>query len=216
MKRALPKLLILLSTAYAVVQLVHWPIGFTYFTQLSNLYAAAVALAQLIAPSRRLALWKYTAAVSIAITFLVYLLVLAPLMPGGLAAAYAQDHWASLCLHILNPVLCVGDFLVNDAPGYPWRARHAWLSLLFPLSWFAFMLILGRFGVRWHGMAAPYPFLNYLAPAGWFGWRPETMGEGTLGFGVAYALLALVAAVLTVGYALVKVAQRQAAKLEAP
>ena len=46
-------------------------------------------------------------------------------------------------------------------------------------------------GVSWHGMAAPYLFLNYWAPAGWFGFRPETAGWNSAGIGVAYVILIL-------------------------
>ena len=42
---------ILLSTLYAVLMMLHWPIGFTFFTLLSNLFAAAVVL--LLAAARR-------------------------------------------------------------------------------------------------------------------------------------------------------------------
>ena len=39
---------ILLSTLYAVLMMLHWPIGFTFFALLSNLFAAAVVLLQLL------------------------------------------------------------------------------------------------------------------------------------------------------------------------
>ena len=59
--------------------LAHWPIGMTYFTQLSNLFVAAVLLMQLLRPSARvLPGLKFSATVSIFVTFLVYLTVLGP------------------------------------------------------------------------------------------------------------------------------------------
>ena len=48
-------------------------------------------------------------------------------------------------------------------------------------------------------MAAPYLFLNYAAPAGWFGWMPETAGYTTLGIGVFYAVLAMLLLFLAAG-----------------
>ena len=207
------KILILLSTGYALIQMAHWPIGFTMFTQLSNLFAAAVAACQLARRNRGgegLATAKLAATASIALTFLVFLLVLAPMEPGGILAAYAQDHYASLCLHLLTPLLTLADFLVNDAPAHRWRRRQLAWVLAFPVGYFGFILILGACGFRWwRGMAAPYPFLNYEAPAGWFGFMPETASAGTLGIGVFYAILAMLALLLLVGAGLLAAAKKR-------
>lgn len=200
---------ILLSTGYAFAMLLHWPIGFTFFTQLSNLFTALVVLCQLLMPrqAERLKLWKYMAAVSIFLTFLVYLLVLAPIMPGGILAAYRQDHWASLCMHVITPFLTLADFFLYDTD-YPWRVRHVFLAALPPFAWLVFILVLGQLGLRWGmgSMTAPYPFLNYATPAGWFGWMPETAGYTTLGIGVFYAILAMIPLVLLLGLLLLRCA----------
>lgn len=205
------RLAILLSTVYATVMMLHWPIGFTFFTQLSNLFVAAVVLAQLVSRGRApaLKLWKYAATVSITLTFLVYLLVLAPITPGGIAAAYAQDHCASLCMHLITPALTVADFLLHDTD-YPWQKRQVWLSALPPFVWLLFILLLGKLGVRWGpggSMTAPYPFLNYAAPAGWFGFLPETANVTTMGVGVCYAIMLLIPVVLLLGALLLKAAK---------
>jgi len=202
---------ILLCTLYAVLMMLHWPIGFTFFTLLSNLFTALVVLLQLLAPPERqrpLRLWKYLAVSSIFLTFLVYLLVLAPIMPGGIRAAYRQDHYASLCLHLITPLLAIADFLLHDGD-YPWRKRHVLCALLPPMAWLLFILVLGQCGLRWGAgsMTAPYPFLNYAAPAGWFGWMPETAGYTTLGIGVAYAILLMIPVMLVLA-ALLLFAQR--------
>ena len=196
--RRIFKILILLSTAYAMVRMWHWKIGFTFFTQLSNLYIAAVAGGLLVWDNRFLRANKFAATVSIAVTFLVYLTVIGPLMPGGLLAAYREDHWASLFMHLITPVLALADFMLNDS-GKSWGRRHALYALIPPAAWFLLILLLGRLGVSWHGMAAPYPFLNYRAPAGWFGFRPDTLGANTLGLGVFYAMLLLLSAFLLMG-----------------
>ena len=210
MKRLVPKLVVLASTAYAMVCLAHWPLGFTFFTQQSNLYMAAVVLAQLLRRRNEgLALLKYTATVSILVTFLVYLTILAPLMPGGLAAAYAQDHWASLCLHLIAPAAGALDFFLNDAPGCAWKAKYAPLALIPPVLWLALILILGGLGIRWHGMTAPYPFLNYSAPAGWFGWAPSTASATTFGIGVFYAVLAMIGLFGAIARIVLSIAQRR-------
>ena len=206
--RSLFKILILMSTAYAMVQMWHWKIGFTFFTQLSNLYIAAVAGGQLAWDNRFLRANRFAATVSIAMTFLVYLTVIGPLMPGGLLAGYREDHWASLCLHLITPGLALADFFINDSE-VPWSRRHALYALVPPSTWFLFILLLGRLGVSWRGMAAPYPFLNYRAPAGWFGFRPDTLGADTLGLGVFYAMLILLAAFLLMGWLLLWIAGKR-------
>lgn len=208
-KRSILKYLILASTSYAILMMLHWPIGFTFFTQLSNIFAALAVAWQLICPrSRAAGLAKYAAAVSISATFLVFLFVLAPLDPRGFAAAYAQDHCASLCLHLLTPLLTVTDFLVNDAPHVSLKKRHIALALLPPLAYFLLILALGQGGLRWRGMIAPYPFLNYLAPAGWFGFAPETADYTTLGIGVFYAVLLMLGLFLLLGRLLAAAANR--------
>lgn len=193
MKTYLPKILILASTTYAVVQLLHWPIGFTFFTQLSNIFLAAVVLLQLLMPG-----WigmktlKFSAVVSIFITFLVFLTVLGPVMPGGLIAAYAQDNGASFCLHLLTPLLAFADFFLNDA-AYPYGKRHALYAVIPPFVYFIFILVLGQLGFRWGrgSMLAPYPFLDYGSSAGWFGILPASAGIWTTRIGTFYSVLAL-------------------------
>ena len=40
-----------------------------------------------------------------------------------------------------------------------------------PLCYVGFVYLLALTGVRWYQtMTAPYNFLNYNAPTGWFGW----------------------------------------------
>ena len=206
-RRNVLKILILLSTGYAMVRMLHWPIGFTFFTQLSNLYAAAVVLLQLVS-GKRLRVLKYSAAVSIFITFLVYLLVLAPMMPGGILAAYGQDHYASLCLHLITPVLTITDFFLNDAD-YTWEKKHLLYALFPPCIYLIFILVLGKCGVRWGAgnMTAPYLFLNYAAPAGWFGFMPETANYTTLGIGVFYCIIAMLLLFVLVAWLFLTVAK---------
>ena len=185
----------------------HWPIGFTFFTQLSNLYAAVAVLLQLIAGPGRLKGLKYSAVVSILVTFVVYLLVLAPIYPGGILAAYRQDHYASLCMHVLVPMIVTADFCLNDKPV---QLHRRWLlyALLPPAVWFCMILILGAAGFRWHGMSAPYPFLNYLAPSGWFGFMPETAGYDSMGIGVAYALVVMLGVFALIGFLILRIGSR--------
>ena len=209
-----PKLLILASTAYAVGMLLHWPIGFSFFTQLSNLFLAAVVLLQLLRPgSPFFSGLKFSAVVSIFVTFLVFLTVLGPVVPGGLPAAYAQDHGASFCLHLLNPALAFFDFFRNDAH-FPYRKRHAALSLVPPFGYFLLILALGQLGLRWGptGMMAPYPFLNYGSPAGWFGFIVGASGFFPIQIGAFYAVLVLLLLFYAAAHALLFLARRRRAR----
>ena len=192
LRRSILKILILLSTGYAVIIMLHWPIGFTFFTLLSNIYVAAVVLLQLLSGGGKYRVLKYSAAVSICITFLVYLFVLAPMMPGGILGGYRQDHYSSLCLHLITPAFTIADFFLNDADGV-WEKKHVFAALAPPALYLVFVLVLGKLGVRWGAgkMVAPYLFLNYEAPAGWFGFMPQTADYSTLGVGVFYCILAL-------------------------
>lgn len=207
------KLLILLAVGYAVVCMWHWKEGFTYFTQLSNLFAAAAVALQLWADARgglvrhRAKTVKFAATAAIVVTGTVYLFVLAPVEPQGMAAAYAQDHYSSLVMHAVVPALMLVDFLVNDTDRHYGRL-DVLLALVPPIGYLAFMLSLGAAGFRWHEMAAPYPFLNYEAPAGWFGFRPETADWSTTGIGAAYAIVALLVLFVLVASALLTAANR--------
>lgn len=208
------KILILLAVGYAVVCMWHWKAGFTYYTQLSNLFAAISVVFQLWAESRggiirhRAKTVKFAATVAIFVTGTVYLFVLAPMEPQGMAAAYAQDHCSSLVLHAVVPILMVVDFLRNDTDRRYGR-YDVLVALAPPIVYLVFMLSLGAAGFRWHDtMTAPYPFLNYAAPAGWFGFRPETADYTTTGIGVAYSVIALMALFVLVGSMLLTVANR--------
>lgn len=214
-KAIIPKVLILFSTLYAMIRMWHWIIGFTYFTQLSNLFTALAVAVQLVQLARGresaiVAGAKFAATVSIFVTFLVYLCLLAPMMPGGPIAAYRQDGWASLCLHLVTPLLTLVDFLLNDARR-GWSFRHALSAVLPPIAYFLFVLALGTLGVRWYrDMSAPYLFLNYAAPCGWFGFMPETASSTTLGIGVFYVMILLMGVFLAVGMILVQLSRQSA------
>ena len=202
------KWIILCSVLYAILMVLHWPIGFTFFTLLSNIFSALTVFLQMLSgycknPERFSGLYsmrsfndlyimKYMSVVSITVTFLIYVMILATLTPGGFAAAYSQDHYASFFLHVVTPILMLTDFFVNDR-GHDWDTVHAWWGLLPPAGYLVFIIVLGRCGFTWFGtMKAPYPFLNYAAPAGWFGFLPETAGRESLGIGVFYMIIAMI------------------------
>ena len=210
MKEKARKIILLLIVTYAMVRMWHWKIGFTYFTQLSNLYMALIVAVSL-ATGRIRPLWLYTGTVSIAATFLLFLTILGPAMPGGLLGAYAQDHYASLCLHLLAPLLSLRIFYAEGYGKRSWKKTDPLLALLPPLVYLGVILLLGRLGIRWAGghMTAPYLFLNYGAPAGWFGFRPDTAGFFSAGIGVFYCILLLLALFLLLGRGILWLGERR-------
>ena len=150
---------------------------------------------------------KFAATAAIVVTGTVYLFVLAPVEPQGMAAAYAQDHYSSLVMHAVVPALMLADFLANDADRRYGR-YDVLVALAPPCAYPLFVLALGATGYRWHEMTAPYPFLNYAAPAGWFGMLPETADWSTTGIGAAYAIVALLVLFVLVASALLTAANR--------
>lgn len=197
------KLIILALVFYAMVRMWHWTIGFTFFTQLSNLFVAVAVFLQLFSGKDRHGAFKYAAVVSVLVTFFVYLLFLAPRMPGGLWAAYRQDHYASLCMHVLVPAAALVDFWLNDRAS-PMNLGWQLAALLPPIIWYMLIFALSQTGFRWFGMSAPYPFLDYLAPAGWLGINLHPAGQTPIGVGVVYSLIAMLGLFLLVGFLLQK------------
>ena len=132
---------------------------------------------------------------------LMLVLFLAPMMPGGIFAVYRQDHYASLCLHVLTPAFTIADFFLNDTE-FRWEKKYLLYAVFPPVCYLMFILVLGELGVRWGrgDMTAPYLFLNYGAPAGWFGFMPETANYTTLGIGVFYCIIVLLLLVLLIGW----------------
>jgi hypothetical protein len=136
---------------------------FSYFTVLSNLFAAAMLLHGALRPahtrSRTVELLRGAAVVYILTTGIVYLLLLS-----GHAPAYP---WVNAILHYLMPVAVTLDWL-SDPPSVhldPARTLVMWMA--FPLLYVLYTLARGAI-VDWY----PYFFVNphrsggYLLVAG--------------------------------------------------
>jgi uncharacterized membrane protein len=136
---------------------------FSYFTVLSNLFAAAMLLHGALRPanvrSRTVDLFRGAAVVYILTTGIVYLLLLS-----GHAPAYP---WVNAILHYLMPVAVTLDWL-SDPPSVrldPARTLVMWMA--FPLLYVLYTLARGAI-VNWY----PYFFVNphrnggYLLVAG--------------------------------------------------
>jgi hypothetical protein len=145
--------------------------------------------------------FKFMMTIAIAVTFTLYLCFLAPTNKLGFVGAYMSNGCSSLCVHAIAPLLAIVDFILFD---YRFRSTsaHIYFATIPPLAYVAYAAMLSEFaGVRWgvHAMRAPYNFLNYGAPAGWFGFAPQTVNATTLGVGVAYLLVVFTLIFIGVG-----------------
>jgi hypothetical protein len=136
---------------------------FSYFTVLSNLFAAAILLHGALRPaparSRTGELLRGAAVVYILTTGIVYLLLLS-----GHAPAYP---WVNATLHYLMPLAVTLDWLLDPPRVRLDRARTVVLWMGFPLLYITYTLARGAI-VNWY----PYLFVNphrsggYLLVAG--------------------------------------------------
>ncbi|HSK68373.1 MAG TPA: Pr6Pr family membrane protein [Candidatus Limnocylindria bacterium] len=169
---------------------------FLYFTNISNILCAAGALVFFVYEARRAQppMWllharlAYTA--GIALVFIVFSLLLSPLM----SAAYLASR-DNLVVHNLLPMLCVLDFILFGH-GYAQARRRPLAGLVTPLLYYALTFALSRTG-RFFGRGSrfPYFFLDDAAN-GWF-----TVGGGRLG--VFWWMLLMTAAQLGISAGLV-------------
>lgn len=180
---------------------------FTYFTNLSNI---AIDLGLLVSLVYDLAgkekkngfyVVKFLLTLSITLTFLVYLCILAPTSEDGFLAAYFSNYAGSFCVHFVTPVLAILDFLLFDYR-YESTPVHAVYAVIPPLVYVGYVVILAQcFGMRWgeDKMMAPYNFINYGAPTGWFGFDLSQASSYSLGIGVAYMIVVLLILFILLG-----------------
>lgn len=157
---------------------------FTFFTILSNLLAATIFFEggrrQLAGDAPVSDLWRGAAVVYMAITYIVFAVLLRDLQEE------LQTHvgWVDSVLHRVMPIAVMADWLIEPphAP-IPFRRALAWLG--FPLVWTAFTMIRGAIDGRY-----PYPFLD-----------PANGGYGTVALYVVAILLLFVGVVWVVATA---------------
>jgi hypothetical protein len=127
---------------------------FSYFTILSNIFAALIFLVSAIhqlrgkKPSAALEAWRGAATVYMVTTGIIYALLLSQ-HPLGLTLA-----WVNLVLHQLAPVTAALDWLLAP-PKVRMPVKIWWSWLAFPLIYVIYTLIRGPIA-NWY----PYPFLD--------------------------------------------------------
>ncbi|MEP7281740.1 MAG: Pr6Pr family membrane protein [Rubrivivax sp.] len=162
---------------------------FSYFTNLSNLFAVLVLLLSVVSGGSARDLARYLSAVNMAVVGIVFAVLLRDVDLGALRP------WVNVVLHIVMPVAVVLDWLLRP-PTAALTAKHVRLALVFPALYLVYVLVRGA-ATGWY----PYPFLD-----------PAHVG----GYGVvaAYAV-GIFATFLLASWALLAVGNRSARKTHA-
>lgn len=212
------KTVAVIASIYGIIRTQSGIMTFTYFTNLSNVAIDAILLVFLVldmkaltekgpvkSKSNVLYIIKFMLTISITLTFLVYLFLLAPTNEGGILHSYFANYAGSFCVHFVTPVLAIIDFFAFD---YEYKSNnlHALYATVPPLVYVCYVVIAGYSGIRWYGnMYAPYNFLNFGAPTGWFGFDLSKLSSESLGIGVAYMILILLVIFIGIGYLYLKI-----------
>ena len=204
------KCVILAVVIYGVIMSMDDPYTFTKFTTLSNIGMGAAMLLFIAVEAAGLRagrdlrkqwmfVFKFMMTLGVIITFAMYITMIAPKDPHGLLGAYTNHHYGSLMLHMVSPALSIVDFYVFDDRYVP-KFIHAPFSILPPLAYVAVIYRLAMNGYRWpHGKWAPYTFLNFGAPTGWWGFDLSAASSTSTGIGVGYMMLGLMAVFALIG-----------------
>lgn len=204
------KLIIIISSIYGIIRLYNGMLIFSYFTILSNIFICIMSFVFLVKDMVYLVkkkelhfdngiyIAKFLATVSIVITFLVYLIVLAPTNDVGMINAYLEKGAGSLCVHFIVPLLSIIDFLYYNGK-YILLKIHSVYTVIPPLFYVVLIFILSNLGVKWGNMPVPYNFLNYCSETGWFGINLTLFSKNTLGIGVFYNIIVLAFLFILIG-----------------
>jgi len=192
-KSLILKLITLAAIIYGMFTITDGVMTLTKFTTIANVGMGIAMIIIIIAEGKAgdgIPEWiynlKFIMTTAMCLTFFIVLLIMAPTNQEGFIACYTHNNYGSLAHHVIAPVFAVLDFYINDK-GYVPSVKTAVISLIFPTIYVAGIVILSASGVRWtYGMYAPYNFLNFGAPVGWFGIDLSTIGKTSLGIGAAY------------------------------
>jgi len=191
------KLIAIAASVYGQIRQFNGLDSYTYFTNLSNVFADIVLLISLIYDLRKAEKpqifykIKFAATVSITLTFLIFMFILAPLYHPYISA-YSHAGYASFGVHFALPLLTIIDFFIYDKK-YISKKHDALFGILPALIYVVFVVVLAEvFSYRWNlVMKAPYNFLNYNSKSGWFGYVPNAFSVESTGIGVAYMIIIL-------------------------
>ena len=156
---------------------------FSYFTVLSNLFAAVVALLgvfRAVSPQIRGAAVLYMATTGLVYSFL---------LQGIDVQTPAYANWV---LHIIVPILVAVEWLLA-----PEKTRRWWIWLSFPLAYLVYTLVRGSI-VGWY----PYPFMD-----------PRQNGYGDVLLTCVFVAAVFIVLAFAVSWVGTKLAQKRSASL---
>jgi hypothetical protein len=145
--------------------------SFVYYTQDSNALALIAAVlficsAMWQAQGRKnkkfdkfVRMLKYTAVVSVTITFVVVITILSWTTNYSLWQLLTQH--SMLYHHTICPILCIVSFLWCEQ--YNYQKKHAWAGISFTLIYAAVTIFLNLIGE----LVGPYPFLKIYSQPWW-------------------------------------------------
>lgn len=179
-------LLVLSAEIYLIVALgdrFRFVNHFSYFTVLSNVFAAVVALLGVFGPVS--AQIRGAAVLYMTTTGIVYAL----LLRGVDVQTPAYANWV---LHVVVPILVVVEWLLA-----PEKTHRAWIWLSFPLVYVTYTLIRGPIA-DWY----PYPFLD-----------PRVGGYGDVALNCVFVAVVIAALAYAVSWVGTKLAQRSSVQM---
>ncbi len=129
---------------------------FSYFTNLSNIFAALVLLASVFSSKDRSQDFvRYVSTINMAVVGIVFAVLLRDVDLGALLP------WVNFVLHYVMPVGVVLIWVVAPAAS-KLTSKHLLLALVFPAAYLAYVLGRGA-SIGWY----PYPFLNPVNVGGY-------------------------------------------------
>ncbi|MBE7083941.1 MAG: hypothetical protein E7373_05020 [Clostridiales bacterium] len=157
----------------------HWYNRTMYFTAQSNLWIGSVFLAIIIIdlffPNfnekyyKKLYYLKYVLTVSISVTGIVFLALLAPFAD----ESYHVWSLSGILTHILSPAFAIADFFLDDYL-IILNKKSSLKAILPPLFYLLSVIIFHLLKIDFgRGQTFPYFFLNFSSPAGIFGFSNQ-------------------------------------------
>lgn len=154
---------------------------FSYFTNLSNIFIAAVLLVESVLTWRgkeggpAWALLRCVSVVCMALVGVVFNTLLREVDLGSLLP------WINTWLHYIMPIAAVADWLIQP-PRHSIPLKRVGVAVVFPLAYLAYSLIRGA-DLDWY----PYPFLN-----------PANGGYGTVAVTCVFIAVGFIAMTLLI------------------
>ena len=159
---------------------------------------------------------KYISVVGISLTFLVFGVVLTPVIVFKTDYPFYEVSISSLSMHLIIPLISIIDWFVNDYLKKP-KIPSFLIPLTFPLYYLGFAMTCSVAGVKYKDFFnlevdnhVPYFFLDYKK----YGWLNIDLSNGFFGFGVVYWIIgiAIVITIISFIFLYIKILQTKKKK----